>query len=519
MGRQTHSEAEGPAGISWGAGGEITPATRVERHGRVAPQATSDAEGPSPGRRRWYARPMLAIIAVTALGGALRFYHLSTPHGTPAKPTYVFDEVYYAKDGCYDAGYPYKSCHLENPGEQTVTVHPPTGREIIALGERLYGNRPFGWRVASAVFGTLSVLLAAVMAYRLFASTLWAAVAGLLLATESLNFVQSRVSMLDIFLATFVLAGFLFLVLDRQWIERRTPPPEAPGQPDDEGLVDFPPDRPPAPIMRPWRVAAGVALGLAFATKWSGAPALVGALLVAFGWEWSRRRHYGVVSPFLETIRDEAFGIFVFLVLVPLAVYAVSYARWFAGNGFDLGGLWRLQRGMADYSLQLRAKHPYASKPWTWLLMIRPVAYYYVGNDKLKTSAEILGMGNPLIFWGSIPALLYALVAWFAKRDWKAGLIVSAFAIQYAPWFLASRTSFLFYMAPITPFMVMAWVYALRDLSEVRIGFERVRALAPLAGLLVIAAVAMFFFFFPVLTGRLVSTDTWHARMWLGSWI
>ena len=113
------------------------------------------------------------------------------------------------------------------PYEQTATVHPPLGRWIIAGGEAVFGNRPFGWRFMSAVFGTVSVLLVSILALRLFASTLWAAVAGLLLATENMNLVQSRVSMLDIFLTTFVLAGFLFLVLDRQWIERRTPPPEA----------------------------------------------------------------------------------------------------------------------------------------------------------------------------------------------------------------------------------------------------------------------------------------------------
>src|SRR5207247_8744300 len=117
----------------------------------------------------------------------------------------------------------WRSCHLKDPGEQTVTVHPPLGREIIAVGERLFGNDPFGWRFASAVFGTLSVLLIAVLALKMFGSAVWAAAAGLLLATENLNLVQSRVSMLDIFLATFVLAGFTFLVLDGRWLHRRPP--------------------------------------------------------------------------------------------------------------------------------------------------------------------------------------------------------------------------------------------------------------------------------------------------------
>ena len=55
----------------------------------------------SPRGRRWYVGAILIILAVTAAGGALRFYHLSTPK------SYIFDEVYYAKDGCFDAGFPY----------------------------------------------------------------------------------------------------------------------------------------------------------------------------------------------------------------------------------------------------------------------------------------------------------------------------------------------------------------------------------------------------------------------------
>src|SRR5436190_17725861 len=106
-------------------------------------------------RRAWWQRPAVVILAVTAFAGGLRFYHLSAPHA------YVFDETYYAKDGCLDTGYPYKECHLDKPSEQTFTVHPPLGRWIIAGSEKAFGNRPFGWRFASVVAGTLSVSLTA----------------------------------------------------------------------------------------------------------------------------------------------------------------------------------------------------------------------------------------------------------------------------------------------------------------------------------------------------------------------
>src|SRR5207237_10837190 len=134
---------------------------------------------------------------------------------------------------------------------------------------------------------------------------------------------------------------------------------------------------------------------------------------------------------------DELFVTGLFLVLVPIAVYSGSFARFFADNGLDVKGWWAIQKGMADYSIHLRATHPYASKAWTWLLMRRPVAYYYKGVDA-KTSAEILGIGNPVIFWGRIVAIPFAVSAWIRRRDWRAVLITASFLLQTIPWFLAA---------------------------------------------------------------------------------
>jgi dolichyl-phosphate-mannose-protein mannosyltransferase len=464
-------------------------------------------------RRRWYQRPFVVLLAVTALAGGLRLYRVTFP------PGYDFDEVYYAKDGCLDAGYNYKDCQLTSPNEQTVTVHPPLGRWLIAGSERLYGNRPLGWRFGSALFGTLSVFMLALIVYRLWRSVLWAGVAGLLLATENLNFVESRIAMLDIYVAGLVVAGFLFLVLDRQWIERRTPKPDRPSRGDEALLLDMPPDRPPSPILRPWRIATGIALGAATSVKWSGGAALFGALLLSIFWERSRRKEIGLPAPLRETLRDESFGIFVFLMVLPLGVYLASYVKWFADHQWSLSQWWKLQRGMANFSIHLRSPHPYSSPAWTWIFMKRPVAYYYVGDAAKKTAAEILGMGNPLVFWGAVLTVPYALFAWIWRRDWRAGFAFVTFSCQYFPWFFAARTNFLFYMTPITPFMVLAIVYALRDLSEVRIGVERARALAPLSGLFIFACVVSFVFFLPILTGRTIGQDAWRARMWFGSWI
>jgi len=123
------------------------------------------------------------------------------------------------------------------------------------------------------------------------------------------------------------------------------------------------------------------------------------------------------------------------------------------------------------------------------------------------------------------------VISWARRRDWRAGLIAVAFFSQYLPWFLdarthyrvlhrifglAARTNFLFYMAPMTPFMVLGVVYGLKAISEARIGVERIRALAPVAAFLILVSIGIFAFFFPVLTGRTISYHAWQLRMWFG---
>ena len=105
-------------------------------------------------------------------------------------------------------------------------------------------------------------------------------------------------------------------------------------------------------------IAAGIALGAAAATKWSGWTALLAAIVLSVAWERTRRRSSGLDHPLREALRDESFGLFVFLILVPIAVYIASYTRFWADNGVDTSAIsawWRNQVGMASYSIHLRA--------------------------------------------------------------------------------------------------------------------------------------------------------------------
>ena len=179
------------------------------------------------------------------------------------------------------------------------------------------------------------------MAQLLLGRPVWTFVAGLLIAVEGLNVVQSRVALLDIHLAFWVTLGFLLLLLDRRWIGRRTdaraaqPTPTSrrradDAEPDVDGRrarAEAAPLRVPSPFLRPWRLAAGAAFGAAMAVKWSGAMAIPAAVLLTYIWETTRRRQEGRTrgSAFVRALGLETLGVVVAFAIVPVVVYTLTW--------------------------------------------------------------------------------------------------------------------------------------------------------------------------------------------------
>ena len=511
-----------------------------------------------PAVARALNRPVVAIVAVGILAAILRFHDLGYPERR------VFDEYYYPKSACILLGYSNDRCDINSADERFwradkldtgAWVHPPLGKWAIALGELAQGTESYGWRVSSATAGTLIVVMIAVIAQLLFGSALWTFVAGLLMTFENLSFVQSRIATLDVFVAFWVVAAFLLLLLDRRWIERRegtlgprataaaSHPPLALGGVGAAtsvlpapGLATSPAHprspRVPSPLWRPWRFAAGAAIGAGFATKWSALAALVGLVGLSLAWEVVRRRRAGLEHPVLDTIPAEGFGHVLAFLVVPAVVYVGSYAEWFMHFGWNLVEWGRLQGAIASYHEHLRTidpqtgepVHAYLSDAWQWLLLWRPTFYY--GTYGADVRRVIYANGNPAIFWGSLLAIPYVAWSWVRSKDWRAGFVLVAVLAQYLPWFLIRRPQFFFYATPIAPFLVLVDVYALRRLAEIRFRSTRtgtgearwIHPYAPIAIGFVVVAIALFLWFWPVMTGGELTTSQWLQRAWFPTW-
>lgn len=485
----------------------------------------------------------VAILAVTAIAAVVRLWGLSSP------PAMAFDENYYAKAGCILIGGSDATCRIESPNERAFReqewdvgsfVHPPLGKWTIGMGIKAFGMDAFGWRIGSAVAGTLAVTGVALMAQLLFGRPIWTFIAGLLLALEHLSVVLSRLALLDIHVQLWVVAGFLCLVLDRRWIDLRTR--ASPARDDGRAAV-------PSPLWRPWRYAAGLAFGAAVAVKWSGGLGLLAAIVISLTWETTRRAHAGSTRgrAFWRALAQESFALVVAFVLIPIAVYVITYLPWLHHFDWRVSELIDQQIRIAKYHLfelrtlaedpqtgTLTPTHYAYSRPWTWLVMTRPVPITW--QDAGTSIRQLLAIGNPVVFWGSVWALPYLAYAWRRKRDWVPGFFLMVVLLQYVPWLLVARPQFFFYVAPFTPFLVLGLVYMLRDLSDARLVVrEPGGAVAtdpetgrpavsvwhpyrPIAWTVVLAGVALFFWFWPVLTWMQISDAHQKLIVWFPGW-
>src|SRR5262249_47315432 len=132
-----------------------------------------------------------------------------------------------------------------------------------------------------------------------------------------------------------------------------------------------------------------------------------------------------------------------------------------------LYNLWAYHHQAFSFHDTLESPHPYQSWPWQWLVLGRPVSFYWNGDLNCGASqcaGEILLLGTPALGWSFIPALI--ATAWFGipRRDWRAAMIWAGVVAGIGPWFyyeLKNRTMFYFYALPAEPFLVLAVVYTL----------------------------------------------------------
>jgi dolichyl-phosphate-mannose--protein O-mannosyl transferase len=161
----------------------------------------------------------------------------------------------------------------------------------------------------------------------------------------------------------------------------------------------------------------------------------------------------------------------------------------------------------------------------SWLIQLRPTSFYWSTDPTCGTAdcaQAITALGNPVIWWvgiAGLAAVAFGAIFWADRRAWA---ILAGYAGGYLPWFaFLGRTVFTFYTVAFVPFVVLALTYGIGTLIGPDTASTRRRNRGILiGGAVVVLAVAVAAFFWPVWTGESIARTYWHAHMWLGSsWI
>ena len=456
--------------------------------------------------RGWIVTGVVGVIAAL-----LRLIGLNHPK------TLMFDEIYYVKDAYslwhlgYEATWNDKAVSIGSTDPTVTTdtafamgdfsrltdtasyvVHPQLGKWLIGAGMEIFGpESPFGWRFMPAVAGILTVMLLARLTMRLTRSPLLAGLAGLLLAIDGVALTESRIGLLDVFIGFFATLSLYCLVRDREWSRARLARRMAGTTPG---------ARAPHATIRPWLLAAGIALGLTCSIKWSGLYLVAVCGIAVVTWDTLALRRVRARAWFLEGTVAQGVSDFLQAIPVVIVVYVGCWWSWFTHLGAFKHG-WtaeQIKQGlpvpapwlsgyvdnsvfekindfiayhqqMYEFHVGLDAPHTYQSKPSGWLLQTRPTSFFWEDKAQVPQTCgggdciqAITSIGNIVIWWSAVVALVAVVIIGVKNRDWRAWVPLIGYLGLYVPWFqYRDRTIFTFYTVAFVPCVVLVLVLAL----------------------------------------------------------
>jgi dolichyl-phosphate-mannose-protein mannosyltransferase len=422
--------------------------------------------------------PIFGVIAIALIAFATRFWNLD---GTA---DIVFDEVYYPK---------FAQNYLR--GETLFDAHPPLAKYIIALSIQIFGYAPLGYRFMTALAGALLPLVTYELLWQLSDRRGWAWLAGWFVAMDGLLLVESRFGLINIYILLFGMLSHLCMVLALKRSRQRW----------------F------------WVLATGLMLGASISVKWTGLAYVVG-LGALMGYAWSRYRQTLNVPQIL-----------IGLIILPIAFYFVQWIPHLMIN--PERDIWELHDQILGFHQKLglgktEPVHPYCSPWWSWVLLTRPVAYFFQMRPNSMVQF-VHAMGNPLLYWLSAIALMGCLTFLVASKlrfppkfitqinlekhstlFWFTFYVTSSFLAHWLPWSLSKRCIFLYHYMPasVFAFAALALVVSLMWRSPL----PELRVLG--SGVFGMIAIA-FIFWLPLYIGLPISSGYLPVLMWLPSWL
>lgn len=402
----------------------------------------------------------IAIALLVFLAFAPRFWNLD------GLADVVFDEVYYPK---------FAQNYLQ--GIDFFDAHPPLGKYLIALGIKLFGYQPWGYRCITALAGALIPIFVYLLVQKWTNRHFLAWLSGVFTALDGLLLVESRYGLINIFLVLFGLCSQLCLI---SALRAKT-----------------------ASAVGLWTLASGIFLGASISVKWTGLGYLFSAIAMV------------VVNGYYLKNWLNLYQLFLGLLLIPAIFYLLQWIPHLLIN--PATPLIELHQQIFNFHQNLGSgepllSHPYCSPWWSWVFMIRSTAYFFEFRD--LGIVYVNGMGNPLLYWFGAGAVLYALLRPKLHQH-SQGLslyLTLSFLANLLPWVLARRCTFLYHYMPASVFAFIC-LAIIADLCWRQEGLQS-------ASIIITAGVAIaFFMWLPVYIGLPIPHYYWRMIIWMPTWI
>ena len=396
--------------------------------------------------RKIFQKTWIIILIIMAISFLIRIWSLGKIGDL------IFDEVYFVN---------FAKNYLN--GVSFFDIHPPLGKLIIALGIKIFGDTSFTWRIMPAIFGTLLIGLGYLTGKEL-GGKIVGLFTALIFALDGMFLVYSRTGLIDIFLVFFIMLSF-FIFLKYANTNKTI-----------------------------YLILAGISLGLCASVKYIGALVFLVFILII----WTKRIY----------LIKNLWKFILFLFILPIVVYTLIFLFNFHGiDFFSKFFEWHIQS--FSYNLTLSEGHPYASKWWSWFLLLRPIWLYF--KDIEGTFIGINGIGNPILWWSWIVVLPLLIWETFRKNK-NVTIILGGFLIFLLFWAIFNRVLFMYHAIPAFSFLALGIGYFLEKLLK-----------KPWGKLLVasyfLVALLIFLYFLPIWTGIPIESDKFYHRIWLKGWI
>ena len=415
--------------------------------------------------------------ALAGLASTLFFLiNIQHPHAL------FFDEIYYVP----------AARHLIDLSVPINDEHPPFAKCIIALGMVILGDNHWGWRVPSALFGGIAMFGTLMFVWELYRSARITVLTGILLIAGHLLFIQSRIAMLDIFMTAFLMLG-LWQVAAAVRAEQGA-----------------------------WkRLAwAGAMLGLSMASKWTTAPYGLAIGLGFLLWRAGAlgKRAWNPKVLLLDRGAAPVRGVSLLeagllLGLLTAIVYLITFLpmAFFAQKAVPVTHFlvyqWEIARHQAGYM----APHQYSSQWWQWIIDARPIWYLYEQAEGAVRG--VLLLGNPIIMWAGLPALILSVVLGVKLKNWALFVPTGMWIVGVEIWIILPKKVTFYHHYLVPSFFLIIALAATIEYLWLR---DR-KYVAP--AILMVAVLAVFVDFYPIISAMPLSgSQAFNHWMWLPSW-